>query len=183
MLFFPENFRIFPQLCSAAKLLSTTRQARSWLWGRFIISSFFNSRSRAVLGREKKKNPTIKQKHNTQNPSQPEFHRQVAVPLATFKNNPSNLMAHIFQVPSWLSKAIPHREPVFQVASTQPFLKTWYLPWYMDYRENQTASLVETLLCTALDIHKAQYISWFLQRALMASTLKLPLFAAHSDSR
>lgn len=63
-----------------------------------------------------------------------------------------------------------------------PSWKPDTFPATLDYREKQTASLAETLLCTALHIHKAQDISWFLRGALITSILKLPLFTTHRDS-
>lgn len=57
-----------------------------------------------------------------------------------FKNIPSHAMAHIFQALFWLFKPTPHREPVFQVPSTQPFLKTWYLSWYAGLQRKTTST-------------------------------------------
>lgn len=145
----------------------------------------FNSRSRAILGREEE-NPK-QNKNNTQNPSQPELHRQVAVPLAKL----TSWISRTYLLMLWLTYFRHYfgcsNQPLTESQSSKyqalnPSWKPDTFPGMLDYRENQQAPLVETLLCISLHIHKAQNISWFLRCALTPSTLELPLFTTHGDS-
>lgn len=104
------------------------------------------------------------------------------VNFLNFKNIPSHAMVTYFRHYFGCSNQPLTESQSSKYQALNPSWKPDTFPGMLDYRENQRAPLVETLLCISLHIHKAQNISWFLRRALTPSTLELPLFTTHGDS-